>query len=441
MEIHNPQSTLPSPLHSTQTKYLDTPELVRHPTSFSRNDPVHSPALQLLAEACDMPQRLPLSKENAPPPLASCSSAPVYSKSPLARLAAMTSRPTPKYHSRRPEVVQLLVESAKSPEEASPLSSDYPSWVIVVAALSLYHHPSYPAHLAFWRPDVMNATAEFIDTFLSKPSFFSFQVAIRPDLDPTGTREVMHLETLEEWIDAEFALYTLKGHQRGYHPHLYDPVTGGRILRKRKAKEIDPELPQATDEAKPKRRTKRARKAKASDSPESATELNSPPPVDSTLSPSVDIDLGTSPNAPALDHVSSPESPSSSPDLLSAPTRATKHRRRSSSMTSSGVSGVTLVDSEGVGAEESRENSPTDTAVDSEEVPDAKLFEQVHSKVKDLPKNLDPDALSVSSSLSPLESTPPPPPRRSARATKKPTTQTLKRPPTASRSRSKKVVT
>jgi len=163
MGIHAP----PLPLRSTQTQYLDTPELVYYPTSSSREDPIHSPALHLLAEACDMPQRLPPSKENAPPPLASCSYALGYSKSPLARLAAMPSKPTPKYHSRRPEVVQLLVESVISPDEATPLSSDYPSWVIVVAALSLYHHPSYPAHLAFWRPDMMNATAEFIDAFLS----------------------------------------------------------------------------------------------------------------------------------------------------------------------------------------------------------------------------------------------------------------------------------
>ena len=103
-------------------------------------------------------------------------------------------------------------------------------------------------------------------------------------------------------------------------------------------------------------------------------------------------------------------------------------------MTSSGASGGTLVESEGVDAEESRENSPADTAVDSEEVPDAKVFEQV----KDPAEKLEVDSLSVRSSLSPLGSTPPPPPRRSARATKKATTQTLKRPPTASRARSKR---
>jgi hypothetical protein len=168
MEIHNRlQST------QTQTRYLDSPELICHPTSASRDDPIHSPALQLLAEACDMPQPFPLSKENAPPPLASCSYAPGYSKSPLARLAAMPSKPTPKYHTRLPQVAQLLAESAKSPDEASPLTSDYPRWVVVVAALSLYHHPSYPAHLAFWRPEIMNATADCIDAFLSSsPLFF-----------------------------------------------------------------------------------------------------------------------------------------------------------------------------------------------------------------------------------------------------------------------------
>ena len=173
MEIHNPQYTPPSNLCSAQTKYLDAPELINYPISSSRDDPIHSPALQLLAEACDMPQLLPPAKENAPPPLASCSYVLGYSKSPLARLAAMSTRPYPKYHPRCPEVVKLLQESVVSPDEATPLSSDYPSWVIVVAALSLYHHPSYPAHLAFWRPDMMNATADFIDAFLS-PFFFSF---------------------------------------------------------------------------------------------------------------------------------------------------------------------------------------------------------------------------------------------------------------------------
>lgn len=170
MDIRNPRYTPPAPLHPAQTKYLDTPEPIRYPTSSIRDDPIHSPALQLLAEACDMPQRFLPSVENAPPPLASCSYVQGYSKSPLARLAAMPSKPTPKYHSRCPEVAQLLAESAISPDEATPLSSDYPSWAIVVAALSLYHHPSYPAHLAFWRPDTMNTTAEFIDTFLSSSS-------------------------------------------------------------------------------------------------------------------------------------------------------------------------------------------------------------------------------------------------------------------------------
>lgn len=173
MEIHNPQYMLPVPLYSTQPKYLDVPEPIRYPTSSCRDDPIHSPALQLLAEACDMPQRFLPPKEDAVPPPASCSYVPGYSKSPLARLAAMPSRPTPIYHVRRPEVVQLLAESAISPDEATPLSSDYPSWVIAVAALSLYHHPSYPAHLAFWRPDMMTSTAEFIDTFLSSSTLFS----------------------------------------------------------------------------------------------------------------------------------------------------------------------------------------------------------------------------------------------------------------------------
>ena len=434
MEIHNSQYTPPVPLHLTQTKYLYVSEPIRYPTSSSRDDPIHSPALQLLAEACDMPQRFPLAKENAPPPIASCSCVLGYSKSPLARLAAMPSKPTPKYHSRRPEVAQLLAKSAISPDEATPLSSDYPSWVIAVAALSLFHHPSYPAHLAFWRPDMMNTTAEFIDTFLSSFSLFSHSVATHPDFYPTETREAKYLETFEGWIDAEFSLYTLKGHQRGYYPHLYDPVTGGRILRKRKAKEMDPDSPQLVDESKPKRRTKRTRKTKGSDSPESTTEPNSSPSVDSTLSPPVDMDLDEPSNVPPTSHASPSESPSSSPDLLSVPARATKHRRRSSSVTSSGASGGTLVESEGVDAEESRENSPADTAVDSEEVPDAKVFEQV----KDPAEKLEVDSLSVRSSLSPLGSTPPPPPRRSARATKKATTQTLKRPPTASRARSKR---
>ena len=264
-------------------------------------------------------------------------------------------------------------------------------------------------------------------------------MAIRPDFYLTETREAKYLETLEGWIDAEFALYTLKGYQRGFYPHLYDPVTGGRILRKRKAKEMDPESPQVSDETKPKRRTKRARKAKAPDSPESTTEPNSSPSLDSTPSPPLDIDLDAPSTVPPTNHVSSSESPSSSPDLLNAPTRATKHRRRSSSMTSSGVSGVTLVDSEGADVEGSRENSPTDTAVDLEEVPDPKVFEKFHSQVKDLTEKLDVDVLSVSSSLSPLEATPPPPPRRSARATKKTVIQTLKRTPPTSRSRSKRV--
>ena len=386
-----------------------------------------------------MPQHFPSTKENALASLASCSYVLEYSKSPLARLAAMPSKPTPKYHTRRPEVVQLLAESAKSPEEASPLSSDYPSWVIAVAALSLYHHPSYPAHLAFWRPDTMNTTAEFIDKFLSSSLLSPRRVATHPDFYPTESREAKYLETLEGWIDAEFALYTLKGHQRGFYPHLYDPVTGGRILRKRKAKEIDPESSQVADEAKPKRRTKRARKAKTPDSPESTTEPNSSPSVDSTPPPPAGLDPDAPSNVTQISHVSSSESPSSSPDLLSVPTRPTKHRRRSSSMTSSGVSGGTLVDSEGVDAGESRENSPADTAVDSEEVLDVKGFEQACPQVMDLTKKSDVDALSASSPLSPLETTPPPPPRRSARATKKTKAQAPKRAPVASRSRSKRV--
>ena len=257
-------------------------------------------------------------------------------------------------------------------------------------------------------------------------------MATHPDYDSTGTREAKYLETLEGWIDAEFSLYTLKGHQRGYYPHLYDPVTGGRILRKRKAKDVDPDSPQASDEAKPKRRTKRTRKAKGSDPPESLTEPDSSPLVDSAPSPPVDVDIDEPSNVLTANHASSTESPSSSSDLV--PTRAAKHRRRSSSVTSSGASGGTLVDSEGVDAEESRENSPADTVVDPEEVPDMKAFEQV----KDVAEKLDADVQSPRSSLSPLESTPPPQPRRSTRATKKTAIQTVKRPPTTSRARSKR---
>lgn len=434
MQIHNPQyKPLASP-RSTQSIQLDTLGTTSYPVSCCRDDPIHSPALQLLAEACDMPQRFPPTKEDAPPPLASCSYVLGYSKSPLARLAAMPFKPTPKYHSRRPEVAQFLVESAISPDEATPLSSDYPSWVIAVAALSLFHHPSYPAHLAFWRPEIMNSMAEFIDAFLSSCSLFSYSVFIRPNLDPTETREAKYLETLEGWIDAEFSLYTLKGHQRGYYPHLYDPVTGGRILRKRKVKEMEPGSPQAAEESKPKRRTKRIRKTKGSDPPESVIDPNASHSVDSTLSPSVDMDVDEPTNVPPTNHAPSPDSHSTSPDLSSAPLRATKHRRRSSSVTSSGASGVTLVESEGAGAEGSRENSPAETAVDSEEVPDAKPFEQV----KDFTEKLDDNTPSVRSSLSPLESTPPPPPRRSARATKKTTTQVVKRPVTTYRARSKR---
>lgn len=260
-------------------------------------------------------------------------------------------------------------------------------------------------------------------------------MAIHPNFDPTETREAKYLETLEGWIDAEFSLYTLKGHQRGYYPHLYDPVTGGRILRKRKAKEMEPDSLQAADEPKPKRRTKRARKTKGSNSPEGAIEPSPPPSVDSTLSPPVDMDLDEPSNVPPVTHASPSESLSSSPDLLAVPARATKHRRRSSSLTSSGASGVTLVESEGVDAEGSRENSPTETAVDPEEAQDTKVFDQV----KNLTEKLEVEILSPRSSLSPLESTPPPQPRRSARATKKTTSQTLKRPPTTSRARSKRV--
>ena len=255
----------------------------------------------------------------------------------------------------------------------------------------------------------------------------------------TETREAKYLETLEGWIDAEFALYTLKGYQRGFYPHLYDPVTGGRILRKRKAKDMDPESLQAADEAKPKRRTKRARKAKTPDSSERTTEPIPSTSVDSTPSPLLDVDLDPSSNVPPTIQVSSSESPSPSPDLPTVLTRTTKHRRRSSSMTSSGVSAVTLVNPEGADPEGSRENSPAETAVDSEEVLDTKAFEQVGSQVKGFTKKLDDDTQSVSSSLSPLESTPPPPPRRSARATKKTATQTPKRLPTTSRSRAKRI--
>jgi hypothetical protein len=381
-----------------------------------------------------MPQRFPPPNEIPPPPVASCSYVLGYSKSPLARLAAMPSKPTPKYHSRRPEVVKLLTESAISPDEASPLSSDYPSWVIAVAALSLYNHPSYPAHLAFWRPDAMNSTAEFVDTFLSSSSFFSHLVFIDPDFHPIGSREAKYLDTLEGWIDAEFSLYTLKGFQRGFYPHLYDPVTGGRILRKRKAKEIGPDSLQVAQDTKPKRRTKRARKAKGSNSPEPTTEPNSSPSLDSTPPPPADIDLET--NILPTTHVSLLKSPSSSPDLSSAPTPVAIHRERSPSMTSSGASGGTLVDSEGVDTEPSRANSPADTAVDPEEVADSKVSEQ---RAKDPTGELDVEIPSIRSSL-PLvevESTPPPPPRRSTRV-KKPATQIVKR-PSAARSKAKRV--
>lgn len=383
-----------------------------------------------------MPQRFPPTKENASPPVASCSYVLRYSKSPLARLAAMPFKPTSKYHSRRLEVVKLLAESAISPEEASPLSSDYPSWVIVVSALSLYNHPSYPAHLAFWRPDIMNPTAEFIDAFLSSCHSFSHVAFIDPDLHLTGTREAKYLETLEGWIDAEFSLYTLKGHQRGFYPHLYDPVTGGRILRKRKAKEIEPDSLQVSQNTKQKRRTKRARKAKDS---ESTTEPNSPPSLDSPPSPPVDADLEA--NVLPTNHVSLPESPSSLPDLLSAPIRTTNHRERSPSMTSSGAGGSTLVDSEAVDTEESRENSPADTAVDPEEVSDEKASEQAQSRAKDPAEKLDVEGPPTRSSSSPVETTPSPPLRRSARATKKVATQTVKRPSAPARSRSKRVST
>lgn len=381
-----------------------------------------------------MPQRFPPAKENGPPPIASCSYVLGYSKSPLARLAAMPSKPSPKYHSRRPEVIKLLAQSAISPEEAAPLSSDCPSWVIVVAALSLYTHPSYPAHLAFWRPDTMNSTAEFVDAFLSPCPSFSHLASIDPDFHPSGTREARYLETLEGWIDAELSLYTLKGHQRGFYPHLYDPVTGGRILRKRKAKEIERDSP--AEDNKPKRRTKRARKAKGSASPEPATEPSSSPLLDSTPSPPLDIDET---NLPQKNIVPSSESPSS-PELLNAPIRSTDHREISPSITSSGASGGTLVDSEGVDTGESRENSPADTAVDSEEVSDTKLSEQVRSQAMDPAEKPNVQAPPARSSLSPLESTPPPPPpRRSARVTKKVATQTAKRPSAPARSKSKKV--
>ena len=378
-----------------------------------------------------MPQPSPSPNESAPPPVASCSYVLGYSKSPLARLAAMPSRPTPKYHTRRPEVVKLLTESAISPEEVSPLSSDCPPWVIVVAALSLYHHPSYPAHLAFWRPDIMNSTAEFVDAFLSSSPFFSHPLSVDSDFCSTGTREAKYLETLEGWIDAEFSLYTLKGYQRGFYPHLYDPVTGGRILRKRKAKEIEQDPLQVAQDTKPKRRTKRARKAKGSHSPEPTTEPNSTPSLDSTPSPPVDIDLETS--VPPTNHLS----PSSPPDLLNPPILAANNRERSPSMTSSGASGGTLVDSEDVDTGVSRGNSPAETAVDAEEVSDA----QGLSQAKDLAEKLDVDAPLARPSSSPVESTPPPQPRRSARVTKKIATQATKRPSAPARARSKRAST
>jgi hypothetical protein len=179
---------------------------------------------------------------------------------------------------------------------------------------------------------------------------------------------------------------------------------------------MDTEANQAAEDAKPKRRTKRPRKAKGSDSTECNTEPNSTPLLDSTPSPPVDMDLESNP--PPTNDLSSLKPSTTSPDLLNPPTRATNQRERSSSMTS-GASGVTLVDSEGVGTEESRENSPADTAVDSEDVPDTKTSGKVRSKAKG--------------------STPPPHPRRSARAAKKITTQTVKRPSAPARSRSKRV--
>lgn len=199
---------------------------------------------------------------------------------------------------------------------------------------------------------------------------------------------------------------------------------------------MDAESAQIAEDAKPKRRTKRPRKAKGSDPLECTTEPNSSPSLDDTPSPPLDMDLET--NLLPTIHVSSSDSTTSSPDLLNPPARATNQRGRSSSMTS-GASGATLVDSEGVGTEESRENSPADTAVDSEDVVDTKGSEKGRSQAKESTEKLGLGVPSTRSSLSPLEPTPPPQPRRSARAAKKVTTQTAKRPSAPARSRSKRV--
>jgi hypothetical protein len=158
--------------------------------------------------------------------------------------------------------------------------------------------------------------------------------------------------------------------------------------------------------------------------------------LDSTPSPPVDMDLEV--NVTPTEPASFPESPSSS-HLLSPPIRATDHRERSPSMTSSGASGGTLVDFEDAGTEESRENSPAETAVGPEEVSNAKAHEQVLSLAKDPAENLDDEAPLTRPSTSLVESTPPPQPRRSARVTKKVVTQTAKRPSAPARFRSKRV--
>lgn len=204
------------------------------------------------------------------------------------------------------------------------------------------------------------------------------------------------------------------------------------MLRKRKAKEITPDAPHVAQDAKPKRGTKRARKAKRSNSPESIIEPNSPPPLEPTPPPPADVDLEN--NIIPTNDPSSLKSPSSSPDLLTPPDLVTIHRKRSPSTTPSGASGVTLVDFEGVDTGASRENSPTETVVDLDEVSDTRVSEQ---RAKDPAEKLDVDVTPVRSSSSPVESTPPPQPRRSTRV-RKPVTQIVKRPSVA-RSRSKKL--
>jgi hypothetical protein len=121
------------------------------------------------------PSAFHLYHKSVTPPQSSFSS---ISPAPITRPADSNSPKRPIYASSDPQVVDVLDECSNTFSDLGPLLSKRPRWVLVAAALSTYYHPSHPAHLAFWRPDMMNETGEMIDKFLSESHILFILVTI-----------------------------------------------------------------------------------------------------------------------------------------------------------------------------------------------------------------------------------------------------------------------